>query len=601
MAVITKLNIYPLKSAASVHSNETFVTHEGMLGDRRYMLAKPDGRFVTARTHPRLQSIQVTSAPRGLDVRYGDQQLAVRHSDFLQQPITTTVWDDTFTAFSTHPEYNAWFSHILGEPLQLLWLGEHSTRYRDALGSAVSFADGYPLLLISEASLTDLNLRADAQLLMSQFRSNIVVAGTRPFEEDGWRHIRIGEVDFLVAKPCSRCVMTTIEPSTEHFNALKEPLATLLRYRRGEDGEVYFGQNLIALNKGVIRLGDGVEVLEYASAPIYPDAAPKRREFECVARESLTPDMETYWLEPTDGKPLADYQAGQHLPVAVDIADKRYLRYYTLSSSPARPGRYGISVKHQPDGQVSPWLAEHFQPGKTLLAHAPAGDFVLQAAERYLLLSAGSGITPMLSMIRTLADNKQLDDVVFIHVCRTEADLPAAEELQLLADSHPGMKLEFVVTQPRMGEGARLSLAHLAAITRLQERQTYLCGPVGFMQQARSWLLALGLPLSRLQQEYFASPQSVNVSRETQAVTITIGETSFTGNNQQDLLTQAENQGFSLPWSCRAGICGSCKQQLITGEVDQPEAPALSATDRTAGMVLTCCCVPLSDVQLKLL
>lgn len=599
MAAITELNIYPLKSAAGVSSNEAFVTHEGILGDRRYMLAKPDGGFVTARTHPRLQSIQARLVPSGVTLCHGEQQLEVRHCAFLQQPVTTTVWDDDFIALSTHPDYDAWFSQILEEPLQLLWLGERSQRYRDKLETRVSFADGYPLLLISEASLNDLNLRADAQLLMSQFRANIVVTGNRAFEEDGWRHIRIGEVEFLVAKPCSRCVMTTIEPGTERFNAIKEPLATLLRYRRGEDGEVYFGQNLIALNEGTIKKDDVVEVLEYASAPIYSDTAPKRRFFECVARELLTPDMTTYWLAPTDGKPLADYKAGQHLPIALDIAGKRYLRYYTLSSSPTRPGRYGISVKHQSDGLVSCWLAEHLLPGKRLLAHAPAGEFVLQAAERYLLLSAGSGITPMLSMIRTLADNNQLKDVVFIHVCRTEADIPAFEELQQLARRHTDLQLEFVLTQPTTGEGGRLTLGHLAAIAALQERQTYLCGPAGFMQQTRSWLLALGLAASRLQQEYFASPQSVTVSRETQAVTICIGEKSFTGNNQQDLLTQGESQGLSLPWSCRAGICGSCKQQLIAGEVDQPDAPALSASERDAGVILSCCCVPLSDVVLK--
>lgn len=598
MVVITQLNLYPLKSAAGLSADEVFVTREGILGDRRYMLARPDGIFITARTHPRLHSFRVTPVAGGLDVQYGEHQLAVRHAAFLQQAITTTVWDDTFTALSTHPSYDAWFSRILGEPLQLVWLGEHSSRYRQKLGTAVSFADGYPLLLISEASLSDLNLRASAQLQMSQFRSNLVVAGTRAFEEDGWRRIRIGEVEFLVAKPCSRCVMTTIDPGSEHFNARKEPLATLLRYRRGGDGEVYFGQNLIALNQGHIRQGDTVEVLEYAAAPIYPDSAPKRRSLVCVARQALTPDMDTYWLASADGKPLAEYQAGQHLPIAVDIAGTRYLRYYTLSSSPTRPDRYGISVKRQPDGTVSRWLAETLQPGTSLLAHAPAGNFVLQPAARYLLLSAGSGITPMLSMVRALADRQQLADLVFIHVCRTAADMPAHQELQQLAAHHTGLHIQFVLTQDSKGEGGRLTLAHLAAIAQLQQRRTYLCGPSGFMAQARSWLLALGLPLAQLQQEYFAGAQGEEVSRETHAVNIRIGELCFTGNNQQSILTQAERQGINLPWSCRAGICGSCKQQLVSGAVDQPEAPALSAEERAAGMILSCCCVPLSDVEL---
>ncbi|MFP2769838.1 MOSC N-terminal beta barrel domain-containing protein [Oceanisphaera sp. KMM 10153] len=598
MAVITGLNIYPIKSAAAVLVAEARVSREGITGDRRYMLARSDGSFVTARTHPRIQSIMVKPVAGGLDLQYGDKRLALRQRQFGLQPVTTSVWDDQFIAWSTHPEYDAWFSLILEQPVQLLWVGEESGRYRDKLGTAVSFADGYPLLLLSEASLADLNLRADARMEISQFRSNLVVKGVRPFEEDGWRRIRIGEVEFLVAKPCSRCVMTTIEPGCEHFNRMKEPLATLLRYRRGEDGEVYFGQNLVPLNEGHIHLDDEVEILEYASAPIYPDAAPKRRSLRCVVREPLARDMDTYWLEAVDGKPLADYQPGQHLPVALDIDGQRHLRYYTLSSSPTRPGRYSISVKRQPDGRVSNWLAEALQPGCELLAHAPAGDFMLKPAEGYLMLSAGSGVTPMLSMVRALADQGRLEDVHFLHLCRTEADIPARAKLEQLAVDHPGLTLEFVLTRPALGEGGRLSLARLAGISALQQRRTYLCGPAGFMRQARSWLLALGVPVGMLQQEYFASPQTDTVSRETLSVNIRIGEREFVGNNRQDLLTQAEGQGMSLPWSCRAGICGSCKQTLESGEVEQPEAPALSAAERAAGVILTCCCVPLSDVKL---
>ncbi len=599
MASLTELNLYPIKSAAGLSIEQAYVTFEGLLEDRRFMLAKPDGRFISARTHPRLQRVTVSSVAAGLDAQYEQHRLAIRYSEFLEQPVKATVWDDTFSAVSTHPHYDTWFSKLLGEPVQLIWLGERSNRYRASLHTAVSFADGYPLLLVSEASLSDLNLRANAKLVMSQFRPNLVVSAKRAFEEDGWRRIRIGEVEFIVAKPCSRCVMTTIESGTEDFNHLKEPLATLLRYRYDRDGDVYFGQNLIAVNEGTVRCGDDIEILEYASAPIYTDSAPKRRELVCVAREALTPDIETYWLAASDGKTLPTYQAGQHLPIAVDIEGQRYLRYYSLSSSPTQPECYAISVKRQSKGIVSNWLAEHLQPGGKLLAHHPNGDFVLNKAQRYLLLSAGSGITPMLSMVRVLADQDQLNDVFLLHVCRTQADIPAVTELQQLAAEHTGFKLKFILSQPERGKGARLTLAHLAAIPELQQRQTYLCGPSGFMQQARAWLLALGLPANLLQQEYFANPQTEDVSRETQTVRIQIAEYSFSGNNQQDLLTQAEQQGMNLPWSCRAGICGSCKQQLVSGEVEQPQAPALSASERAAGVILACCCVPLTDVVLK--
>lgn len=599
MAVITGLNLYPIKSAAGLAVPDAWVSREGLRGDRRYMLAKPDGTFVTARTHPRLQGIGVTPVAGGLELHYGDRQLSLRHQRFLLQPVATGVWKDSFTAWSTHADYDAWFSAILEEPVQLLWLGQHSNRYREKLGSGVSFADGYPLLLISEGSLADLNLRADAKMEMSQFRTNLVVRGSRPFEEDGWRRIRIGEVEFLVAKPCSRCIMTTIEPGSERFNAMKEPLATLTRYRRGDDGEVYFGQNLVPLNEGEIRLDDRVEVLEYASAPLYPDAAPRRRQLVCVEREPLARDMDTFWLEAVDRRPLADYRPGQHLPVALDIDGRRHLRHYTLSSSPTRPGRYGISVKRQPDGVVSNWLAEALQPGHALLAHAPAGDFYLRPARGYLLLSAGSGVTPMLSMVRAMADLDRLQDVHFLHVCRAEADIPAAAELKALARRHAGLRLDFVLTRSERGPGGRLELAQLAGIAALQQRDVYLCGPAGFMQQTRSWLLALGVPVGRIHQESFGGPVDTDVARETKAVRLRIGGHEFTGNNQQDLLTQAEGQGLQLPWSCRAGICGSCKQNLKSGEVAQPEAPALSAAEREAGVVLACCCVPLSDVELE--
>ncbi|GAA3550245.1 hybrid-cluster NAD(P)-dependent oxidoreductase [Zobellella aerophila] len=603
MAVITGLHLYPLKSAAGISVAEAWVSREGLQGDRRYMLARPDGSFITARTHPRLQQVWVTQVADGLELAFaGMPGLAVRPGLFQRRPVATGVWNDSFTAWSTHPDYDTWFSQILEEPVQLLWLGEESGRYRQKLGTGVSFADGYPLLLISQASLEDLNLRADALQQMSQFRTNLVVSASRPFEEDGWKRIRIGEVEFRVAKPCSRCIMTTVEPGSARFNRLKEPLAALTRYRRGEDGEVYFGQNLVALNEGQIRQGDVIEVLEYASTPSYPDSAPRRRALLCVEREPLARDMDTYWLEAMDGKPLADYQPGQHLPVALDIDGRRHLRHYSLSSSPTRPGRYGISVKRQPDGLVSNWLAQALQPGAQLLAHVPAGNFCLKPAANYLLLSAGSGVTPMLSMVRALADLDQLQDTVFMHVCRDERDIPARAELTALADLHPGLRLTFILTRAGRGwsgHAGRLELGHLAAVPDVQRRAIYLCGPAEFMDKAGAWLQALGVPARQIAQERFSAPVTAEVSRETRAVQVRLGRQEFTGNNQQDLLTQAEGQGISLPWSCRAGICGSCKQTLKTGEVAQPEAPALSVAEREAGVILACCCVPLSDVELE--
>lgn len=320
MPKLASIHLYPIKSTAGMPLTRALVTEEGLQGDRRYMVVKPDGSFITARTHPQLQQVVATPIEGGLQLRYpGLDPLILQEREFSRTPRATGVWSDSFSALQTQPQADQWLSQVAGEPVQLLWLGEESARFREKTGTRVSFADGYPLLLISQASLEDLNLRSDALHQMSQFRTNLVASGTLPFEEDGWKRIRIGEVEFRVAKPCSRCIMTTVEPGTDRFNALKEPLATLTRYRRGEDGEVYFGQNLVALNEGWIEAGSEIEVLERARAPVYPNAAPKKRELVCVAREPLARDLETFWFEAADGEPLPDYLPGQHLPISLDI------------------------------------------------------------------------------------------------------------------------------------------------------------------------------------------------------------------------------------------------------------------------------------------
>ncbi|HET8791841.1 MAG TPA: MOSC domain-containing protein, partial [Modicisalibacter sp.] len=148
------------------------------------------------------------------------------------------------------------------EPARLLWLGQHSPRYRSRIQRRVGFADGYPLMLISQASLDDLNARMTRAQRMSQFRPNLVVAGTAPYAEDTWKRIRIGTLEFTVHAPCSRCAMITVDPETGEFLARGEPLRTLAGYRRGEGGKVYFGQNLIAHGDGVLELGAPLEVLD---------------------------------------------------------------------------------------------------------------------------------------------------------------------------------------------------------------------------------------------------------------------------------------------------------------------------------------------------
>jgi uncharacterized protein YcbX len=263
-ARLGSLRIYPLKSAAPLFPERATVTARGLVGDRRWMIVDAAGRFVTARKHPRLVLIRAAQEGDGLflqapgmpDVRIAPDAQAAR--------VDAIVWNDTVAAQVTTCEADGWISDYLGFDARFVHMDAEVSRAVDAnyakQGDVVGFADGFPLLLITQAALDGLNARLAEPVAMRRFRPNLVVDGAAAHAEDGWRSIRIGEVCFDVVKPCARCVLTTVDPDTGCFDAQGEPLRTLIGYRRGPKG-VMFGQNLIPRGAGTIALGDAVEVI----------------------------------------------------------------------------------------------------------------------------------------------------------------------------------------------------------------------------------------------------------------------------------------------------------------------------------------------------
>ncbi|SCK12161.1 MOSC domain-containing protein [Vogesella sp. LIG4] len=257
---LSQLFVHPLKSCRGNAVEQADVTPQGLAGDRVWLVVRPDGSQITARTHHRL--VQVVAQ----QLADGAWQFAApgaatlhTHSHLFSQSHRAQVWKSEFTALAGDAAADAWFSAWLGESVRLLWLGQSTRRYQDS-ELPLSFADGAPFMLISEASLADLNGRLAAAVSMRQFRPNLVVNDTFAFEEDEWQHIRIGEVEFEVASRCTRCIFTTIDPHSAVPHPDKQPLATLMGYRRLPEG-VCFGVNLVARNSGVLKLGDTVEVL----------------------------------------------------------------------------------------------------------------------------------------------------------------------------------------------------------------------------------------------------------------------------------------------------------------------------------------------------
>lgn len=297
MSIVKNISIYPIKSAAGIDLSVSWVDNFGLSFDRRFVLSDPSGSFITARTDPTLCLIQVHLMPDGIVLNAPNMPaLKVIYSAFSNDYQSVTVWGDKINAQHCLAQYDMWFSQYLERPCQLLFFGENSQRKVDKFSNSVAFADGYPLLLISQASLDDLNEKANMNMTMKRFRPNIVVDDTDAFEEDTWEHIRIGEVEFELVKPCSRCIFTTVEPLTGQFHHQKEPLKTLANYRQVESGDVMFGQNLVPLNQGSIKQGDSVEVISYKDAPAFINKAKKapqakkrenpKQKFEAVKKEA---------------------------------------------------------------------------------------------------------------------------------------------------------------------------------------------------------------------------------------------------------------------------------------------------------------------------
>lgn len=599
---LSQINVFPVKSLGGLALSSAWVEKQGLTFDRRFMLALSDGSMVTARKFPQMVLIKTALRHDGvLFSAQGHPSLTIRYADFKLQPVPAQVWADNFTAYTTTDEADDWFSTVLGIRVELLYSGEQSKRVREKVGHNVSFADGYPMLVISQASLDELNRRSPEFHSMDQFRTNLVVFGTEPFAEDSWKRIRIGEVEFEAVKPCERCILTTVEVKKGAFRPTKEPLRTLSQFRANERGGVFFGQNLVAKNEGMIRAGDLIEVLEYKEKEVYPDQGISHFTLTCVEREEIARDFVTFWLEPAKGI-APQYLPGQHLPIEMVIDGESVQRYYTLSSSPSRPGRLAISVKRIDGGRVSNWLQDHLQIGTTLTAQHPAGHFHLDttAPQPLLLLSAGSGVTPMLSMLRYLADHNQVDDVVFYHQCRSEQDIPCRAELDALAKQHVGLTLIYALTQPSaewQGEHGRLALSHIKRIPDLPARQVFVCGPDGFMQKAKNLLQKQGVADSAYHQEAFGAQRTE--PRENKSVTMRFNGIQVEGNNQKTLLEQAEAAGVKIANSCRAGICGACKVTVKSGLVQQPNVPALADHERAMGMALACCAMPDTDVDVE--
>jgi uncharacterized protein YcbX len=258
---VSELNIYPIKSAGQISVASTQLDRFGLSNDRRWMVVDPEGKFITQRQTPRMSLLRVTLSGENLELS-APWMLPLSIPAFPTHGLIkrVTVWKDQCNAIDIGNRVAQWMSRFLSRPCRLVFMPETTKRPVDPdfgdVKDIVSFADGFPVLLISEASLAQLSARLNRPVAMSRFRPNIVVSGCEAFAEDSWNSIQINGVDFRVAKPCARCSMPTIDQDSGQVD--REVMTKLAEFRRAADGKIYLGQNLINQGDGLVHVADEV-------------------------------------------------------------------------------------------------------------------------------------------------------------------------------------------------------------------------------------------------------------------------------------------------------------------------------------------------------
>lgn len=260
---VTELNIYPVKGTQGISLTKLTINSTGPKDDRRWMIIDENGKFISQRTHPALAIVKS-------EIVEGKLKLLIPHIApiFIDtcdegNMLEAVIWKDTCHVVEQSKQASQALSDYLKIPCKLVGLANNTIRpvnpkYAATDMDHILFADGFPFLITSQNSLSDLNSKLSESVPMNRFRPNIVVQGLEPYAEDNWKSLRIGDVFFKAAKPCSRCTVITIDQSTGEKS--KEPLKTLAKYRNSEKG-IMFGMNIIHCNEGIIQVGDNLEII----------------------------------------------------------------------------------------------------------------------------------------------------------------------------------------------------------------------------------------------------------------------------------------------------------------------------------------------------
>lgn len=265
--ILSEINIYPIKSLGGIRLEKAHLEEKGLQYDRRWMLVDAEGIFITQRKHFELAMLQVNIGDGKLTVSHKtlpEQNISFSLDEDTGEQLSVVIWNDTATALEINKTVSDWFSNFLKFKVRLVKMPLTEKRLVDrdyaSNDEVVSFADGYPCLLIGQSSLNGLNEKLADPIRMDRFRPNFVFTGGEPHIEDSFKTFHIGDVLFSAVKPCARCVLITIDQQTGEKG--QEPLRTLASYRT-VGKKIMFGQNLLHQQSGIICVGDELKVVDW--------------------------------------------------------------------------------------------------------------------------------------------------------------------------------------------------------------------------------------------------------------------------------------------------------------------------------------------------